>query len=226
MYHIEPLTKKLLWATLACMFLTLLPDALLAQLVQWPLQLQALAGGFTLAALGDFRPWQLLTHPLVDSVWGLVLFAAATLYFFGNQLEAMWGTRRYGLFLLTCALGSGLCVLAIVSAARALGLSGNQPAHGAAGVVYAILFALAYVTPYQEVRLMFPPVTMRMRTMAIVFGVLTFVLGAQAQGLWVQAGFLGGMLVAWLHIRYWRGLPPFRRRPPPAKKKPSHLRVV
>ena len=63
--------------------------------------------------------------------------------------------------------------------------------------------------------------------MSIVFSVINFVVGVNRQGLWTETGFLvGGVLVAWLHIRYWRGLPPFRRRPPPPSKKKSHLRVV
>jgi membrane associated rhomboid family serine protease len=220
----EPLTIKLLWATLACMLLTLLPDELLSWLVQWPLRLGA-TGGFA-EVLGNFMPWQLATHVLVNSMWTLILFVAPTLWFFGGQLESMWGARRYGLFLLASALGSGVIVLVVSSAAVAFGIGGYAPASGAYGMTYAILFALAYITPYQEVRLMLPPVSMQMRTMAIVFGVISFVSGVKFQGLWIHVGFLGGMLVAWLHIRYWRGLPPFGRRPSPPKSKPRHLRSV
>ena len=37
---------------------------------------------------------------------------------------------------------------------------------------------------------------------------------------------LGGMLFGWLVIRYWRGQPPFKRRPPGPPKRPNHLRSV
>jgi membrane associated rhomboid family serine protease len=221
----EPLTIKLLWATLGCLVLTLLPDPVVVRMVLWPLDLRAAAGGDWMAALGNFMPWQLATHLLVDSFWGL-LFVALTLYYFGGQLESMWGTRRYGLFLLACAAGAALIQLAVSSAVLALGWHGEQGAAGSSGVMYGILFALAYIAPYSQVRLLLPPVTMQMRTLVIVFAVVAFVSGVKAQGVWAQFGFLGGMLSAWLHIRYWRGLPPFRRRPPPPTKKKSHLRVV
>lgn len=221
----EPLTVKLLWATLGCLVLTLLPNELALRLVLWPLDLRAAAGGHWMAALGHFMPWQLATHLLVDSLWGLV-FVALTLYYFGGQLESMWGTRRYGLFLLACAGGAALIQLAVSSAVLALGWSGEQGTSGSAGVMYGILFALAYIAPFSDVRLLLPPVTLQMRTLVIVFAVVAFVSGVKAQGVWAQFGFLGGMLSAWLHIRYWRGLPPFRRRPPPPSKKKSHLRVV
>jgi membrane associated rhomboid family serine protease len=220
----EPLTTKLLWACLGSLVLSLLPGALQAHLVLWPLDFNAADAAGPLGVLGNFRPWQLVTHLVINGVWDLI-FIALTLYYFGGQLEAMWGERRYGLFLATCALGAALLQLVVSSAVFALGLAGYQATTGASGVMYAILFALAYVAPYSKVRLLIPPVELEMRTLAIVFSVIAFVMGVKTQGVWSQAGFLGGMLIAWLHIRYWRGEPPFRRRPPPAKKK-THLRAV
>jgi membrane associated rhomboid family serine protease len=222
----EPLTIKLLWATLASLVLSLLPiPGLQPWMAMWPLDVGAGTGGSALDVLGAFRPWQVATHLLLNpSIWSL-LFIALTLYQFGGQLEAMWGQRRYGLFLATCAIGSALLQLAVSTVAVAAGLTAYAPIAGASGVMYAILFALAYVAPYSPVRLLIPPIEMQMRTLAIVFAVVAFVFGVREQGPWAQFGFLGGMLIAWLHIRYWRGEPPFRRRPP-AKKKPTHLRAV
>jgi membrane associated rhomboid family serine protease len=225
-YPREPLTIKLLWATLGCVLLTLLPPAVQAWLVQWPLDLAAVAAGAWGSALGRFMPWQLITHAVVSPSWlTLVLWVAPMLWFSGGQLEAMWGARRYGFFLLSCGLVAAFAVLLVASLARWAG-QGESPAFGFSGPIYGILFALAYIAPYQRVHLMFPPVDMQMRTLSIVFGVLNFVFGVQQQGLWAHLGFLAAIPAAWLHIRYWRGLPPFGRKPPPAKKKPPHLRVV
>ena len=223
----EPLTIKLLWATVACMLLTLLPPAIQLVLVQWPLDFGAAQDSDVLAVLGNFRPWQPVTHVLVNSLWGLILAVAPTLWFFGGQLEGMWGARRYGLFLLAALLGAAAVVLLLTSVALWSGVASAQVASGPSGVMYAILFGLAYINPFQEVRLMLPPVAMQMRTMAIVFSVINFVVGVERHGLWAESGLLvGGVLAAWLHIRYWRGLPPFGRKPPPPAKKKSHLRAV
>ena len=86
----EPLTVKLLWATVACMLLTLLPQPVQLALVQWPLDFAAAQGGSALAVLGNFRPWQLATHVLVNSLLGLILGVAPVLYFFGAPLEGMF----------------------------------------------------------------------------------------------------------------------------------------
>jgi len=66
---------------------------------------------------------------------------------------------------------------------------------------------------------------MSARTLVIVFGVIELLIGVTG----LQTGVahfahLGGMLFGWLLIRYWRGQPPFSRRPPPPKKR--HLRSV
>ena len=223
----EPLTTKLLWATLASLVISLLPiPQVHAWLALWPLDLNAADSASSLAVLGAFMPWQLVTHLLLNpSIWSLI-FIAITLYQFGGQLEAMWGTRRYALFLGTCALGAAVIQLAVSTAAYAAGLTTYMPTAGASGVMYAILFALAYIAPYSPVRLLFPPIEMQMRTLTIVFAVIAFVFGVREQGVWAQFGFLGGMLIAWLHIKYWRGEPPFRRRRPSPPKKKPHLRVV
>jgi membrane associated rhomboid family serine protease len=50
----------------------------------------------------------------------------------------------------------------------------------------------------------------------IVFGVIELVLGVTGTAAGIaHFAHLGGMLFGWLLIRYWRGQPPFKRRPPP-----------
>ncbi|MFT3807524.1 rhomboid family intramembrane serine protease [Arenimonas sp.] len=218
-----PLTVKLLWATLASLVLSLLPQGLVVQLVLWPLNISGVEFGGWMQLTGNFRPWQLFTHLMINSIWDLI-FVALTLLYFGGQLESMWGTRRYGWFLGTCAIGAALLQWLVSTLVFWAGLAPYQPSAGASGLMYAILFALAYLAPYSPVRLLIPPVTMQMRTLAIVFAVIAFVFGVRGQGIWAQFGFLGGMLIAWLHIRYWRGDPPFGRKKP--KKPPPKFRIV
>lgn len=212
------LTLKLLWATLASLLLIALPGAFLERLMLWPLPLGA---GAALGALGSFMPWQLATHLLVNDVFGLI-FIALTVYYFGAMLESAWGARRYGLFLLACAAGSTGLQFVVSTLAFAAGVGGYLPTHGADGVMYGVLFACAYLWPRQEVMLMLPPVPVRMQTLVVVLCVIKFWFGLWGEGLFAQAGFLGGLGAAWLHIRYWRGQPPFGRK----RKPPPKFRVV
>lgn len=215
--YIPPLTKKLLWAVLAIALLPLLlPDALRAQLMLWPFGEDVIvtdpAGG--LLALG-FRPWQLVTHLVVGNGFGQILFLGLTLAFFGAPLEANWGERRYGLYLLACAAGGGLLLALALTAAVQLGWMPKVPAAGPSAVIFGILFAMAYLNPRQRVMLLIPPIPMEMRVLVAVLAGLELLIGVfgSAHGI-AHLGFLGGMLAGWLHIQYWRGEPPFRRRGP------------
>lgn len=207
------LTTRLLWATFASLLLIPLPGAVLTQLVLWPIPVGA---SETMGWLGQFMPWQLVSHLFVNGIFGL-LFIGLTLYYFGTMLESAWGARRYGLFLLACAVGSTLLQLLVSTLAFAAGIAGYAPTAGADGVMYGLLFACAFLWPNQQVMLMLPPVAVRMQTLVLVMCVVKFWFGLWDEGLVRQFGFLGGLAAAWLHIRYWRGQPPFgkKRKPPP-----------
>jgi membrane associated rhomboid family serine protease len=105
------------------------------------------------------------------------------------------------------------------------GLMTYKPSYGADGVMYGILFACAYLYPNERVMLMIPPIPMKMQTLVVVLCALSFGMGIWQNGPFSQFGFLGGMLGAWLHIRYWNGEPPFRKGGKKPAKKPN-LRIV
>jgi membrane associated rhomboid family serine protease len=231
MNSIPPLTFKLLWAALGSFLVSLLPTSILVYLMLWPVGgLASVADGSGNDLFGNFMPWQLVTHLAINP--GLqMIFIGFTLYFFGGQLvERWWGQRRYGLFLLACAAGSTLLQLLVSSLALAAGIGANTPSFGADGVMYGILFACAYIAPEERVMLMIPPIPMKMRTLVVALCALSFGVGIYQHGLLSQFGFLGGLAAAWLHIRYWRGEPPFGKKgpKPPAPKKTNkpNLRIV
>ena len=213
------LTIKLLWATLASLLLSALPEQFLQQLLLWPIPV---GHEDTMGMLGRFMPWQLVTHLLVNPGLLNVLFIGLTVYYFGAMLESAWGARRFGLFLLACAVGSTLLQFGVSTLAFAAGIGPYAATSGADGVMYGILFACAYLWPRQEVMLMIPPIPVRLRTLVIVLCLLKFWFGFWGGGMISQFGFLGGLGAAWLHIRYWRGLPPFSKKKPP----PPKFRIV
>ncbi|KFN49243.1 rhomboid family intramembrane serine protease [Arenimonas composti] len=220
---IPPLTMKLLWAVAAMLILPYaLPPSILVQMVMWPLG-DWVFGVDSGQALPSFMPWQLLTHVLYNPGVGGVLFVGLTLFFFGSALEATWGERRYGLFLLAVVIGGGIIELLVLSICVRAGWTPFHPVTGASAVMYGILFACAYLDPNRRVMLLIPPIPMKMWVLVAVFTALELLFGifGSINGV-AHVGFLGGMLAAWLHIRYWRGQPPFRPRGP---KRPN-LRSV
>ena len=173
------LTVKLLWATLVSLLLLALPAIYRQLLMLWPIP----AGREdTMGMLGQFMPWQLVTHLLVSPDVFDVLFVALTIYYFGAMLESAWGARRYGLFLLACAVGSTLLQFLVSTLAFAAGVGPYAPTSGADGVMYGILFACAYLWPRQEVMLMIPPIPVRMQTLVLVLCLIKFWFGLWGSG--------------------------------------------
>src|SRR5918993_3839156 len=93
------------------------------------------------------------------------------------------------------------------------------PTVGASGGVFGLLLAYGLLFPHERVMLLLPPVEMSARTLVIVFGVISLLMGVTgtAQGI-AHFAHLGGMLFGWLLLRYWRGQPPFNKRRPPGPR--------
>ena len=87
--------------------------------------------------------WQLVTYLFLHSGFFHILFNMLALWFFGKDLEDIWGTRRFLQFYFFCGVGAGLFVV--------LGnyLFGNPliPTVGASGAIYGVLLVCAVMWP-------------------------------------------------------------------------------
>jgi len=209
LYNLPRMTKALLVANIAMYVLQmLLPERALMGLMLWPLDL---SGVLALTPFG-FGPWQLLSYGFLHGGIAHLLFNMLALVMFGAPLEQTWGERRFLSYFLVCVAGAGLCQLLVVT--WNLQNAGTLvPTLGASGGVFGLLLAYGLLFPNQRVMLLFPPIPMKARTLVIVYGVISLLLGVTG----TQSGIahfahLGGMLFGWLMIRYWRGQPPFNRR--------------
>ena len=79
------------------------------------------------------------------------------------------------------------------------------PTVGASGGVFGVLLAYAMVFPRRTVMLLIPPIPLPARVFVLLYGALELYLGVTgtAQGV-AHFAHLGGMLGAWLLLRYWR----------------------
>lgn len=206
--NLPPVTKALLIANgLVFLLEYIVGIQVLAPFMLWPLQ-----AGDALPGVG-FMPWQLLTYGFLHDPNGIahLLFNMLALLMFGAPLEYTWGNRRFLTYYLVCVAGAGLCQLVVTSWMAAQG-GGIGPTLGASGGVFGLLLAYGMLFPNQRVMLLIPPIPMKARTLAIIYGTIELLLGFTG----LQPGVahfahLGGMLFGWLLINYWRGKPPFGR---------------
>jgi membrane associated rhomboid family serine protease len=148
-----------------------------------------------------FMPWQLLTYGFLHGNLTHIAFNMFGLWMFGQDLERLWGPKRFLTYFLVCVVGAGFVQLLVA------GFQGGlYPTVGASGGLFGILLAYGLTFPNRIVVPLFPPIPMRAITFVVVFGLLELYLGVSgsAPGI-ANFAHLGGMLFGFLMLRYWRG---------------------
>lgn len=196
---IPPITKWLLIINVAAFFLEdLLRLATGVSFQAW-LALWPLANGFL--------PWQVVTYAFLHGDIVHLLFNMFALWMFGSELERLWGEQRYIRFYAASVLAAAATQLVVTAA------SGSPfPTVGASGGVYGLLLGFGMMFPNRQIMLLIPPIPMKAKVYVVIFGALELWLGLRVSDGVAHFAHLGGMLGAFLMIRYWRGQPPFQRR--------------
>jgi len=213
-----PITRLLLIVCTVTLFASQIP-ALWMLMGQW-LALHPVLSGFW--------PWQVLTFPIVHVSVLNWLFNMMMLYYFGSELEGIWGERRYIQFVLASALMAAAVYLLLTLLPPLLGWA--MPASAlfdSSSVAFGILLAVGILFPHRPIRLFFVlEVTQRVAAW-IFFGISVFLmLGdfANGSGAWARdLAQLSGALGGYLMILYWRWRPPsFKRKKPPTQIRRVH----
>src|SRR5262245_35795734 len=151
--------------------------------------------------------WRLTTNAFCHDRFGLfhILFNMLFLYWFGREVEGIYGSREFVLFYLTAATVSGLASLGLD-----LALGTTRIALGASGAVLAVtmLFTLHY--PRHEILLFFIiPIQMRwLMALFVIWDLHPLLLMLSGDDIRTgigHAAHLGGLLFGFLYFRFqWR----------------------
>lgn len=198
-----PVTQTLLILNIAIYIAqSMLGDTLIAYFALWPL---------TTGPIGTpgFELWQLVTYSLLHANLLHLFVNMYALYMFGGDLERLWGPRRYLNLYVASVIMAGITQL-VVS-----GMAGMPPypTVGASGGVFGLLLAFAMYFPRRVIMLLIPPVPLPAWLFATLYAMLELYLGVTGtqEGV-AHFAHLGGMLGAWIMIRFWRRQPPFSAR--------------
>ena len=155
-----------------------------------------------------FRLWQPITHMFMHGgVWH-IFFNMYTLLIFGVVVERVLGSKRFLLFYFICGLGAAAMHLAVtwyqLSHGGSVSLLG-VPMLGASGAIYGVLIAYAMFYPDSVLTLIFPPVSLKAKWFILIFAGIELFTGifGTMDGI-AHFAHLGGMLVGWLLIMYWK----------------------
>lgn len=159
-------------------------------------------GAFTVqTAVFEFRVWEFFTFQFLHGSLGHVLFNCIGLYFFGPWMERWWGSVKFLIFYLLCG-AAGAAFFTLLTFARILPGEGHYLIGASAGI-YGIFIGAAVIAPNLRVMLIFPPIELSIRQlaiglMAISVGAIAFGIGGNEGG---DAGHLGGAILGFVLMR-------------------------
>lgn len=178
------------------------------------------SGAFTItSALAERRYWEFITFQFLHAHLGHVAFNSIGLFFFGPWMERWWGSAKFMVFYLLCGAGGAFFYMILVGVgilpqSILVGMKDGGferfpmtmvPLVGASAGIYGILIGVAVIAPAMRVSLLFPPVTLTMRNLALILLAISTVLilfkiGGNEGG---EAGHLGGAIMGFVLMRFW-----------------------
>lgn len=157
--------------------------------------------------------WRLLTFQFLHANITHLFFNMLGLYMFGGMVEQHLGKKRYLAFYLTTGIAGGVAYLLLNVAGMAAarfgirvpGLLYNDTTVqlvGASAGVFGVIMACAYISPNAVVQLLFPPIPLKLRTMAYLYvGIAAATLLFNGKNAGGEAGHLGGAIAGFILIR-------------------------
>ena len=134
--------------------------------------------------------WRLVTYQFVHGDFMHIFFNMLMLYFFGPQLEARWGTKKFLIFYLSCGIVGGLSYILLVS----FNLLKVGFLLGASGSILGLLGAVTILNPKAKVYIYFVlPIPLYVLSSVYLF---LYVMNISSQGTNAggDAAHLGGLL--------------------------------
>jgi membrane associated rhomboid family serine protease len=188
--RLPPCVKGLIIANVAVFILQLLPGGI-GNLVT------GIGAMNPVAAFGRLQLWRLVTYMFLHSPDMIfhILFNMLSLWWFGVELEDLWGKRKFLIFYFVCGVGSGLFTLFY------LFVNPYVIVIGASGAVLGLLTAYAFYYPQRQV-LFFGIFPMKMRTLVIGYAAISIFFSISGGGGNVShIVHLGGIAVAYIYLK-------------------------
>ncbi len=168
-----------------------------------------------------FHWWQVVTHMFMHGGFWHIFFNMYTLLIFGCVVEQILGARKFLLFYFICGFGAVALHLGVeylqmqsfMNGAAAGNTAAIQqieaikytPTVGASGAIYGVLMGYAMLFPESKMTLLFPPITLSAKWMVVIFAAIELLTGVTGMSAGIaHFAHLGGMLIGWLMILWWR----------------------
>jgi membrane associated rhomboid family serine protease len=159
-------------------------------------------------ALGELQLWRFISFQFLHAGIEHIFFNMLALYFFGPLVESYLGARRYVAFYLLCGCAGGLGYI-VLSTIGLLISNPFVPLIGASAGIFGVLVAAAMIAPDATVLLIFPPIPIKLKTLAWIFiGIAVYTVFSQGHNAGGEAAHLGGAVAGYLLIQFPQVLRP------------------
>src|ERR1041385_2376976 len=117
-------------------------------------------------AIDDLQLWRFVSFQFLHANLAHLFGNMLSLYLFGPIVESYLGRVRYLAFYLVCGVAGALSYLILFKTAHLVTYP-TTPLVGASAGIFGVLVAAAYLAPDVRVMLLWPPIPMKLRYMAI-----------------------------------------------------------
>jgi membrane associated rhomboid family serine protease len=141
--------------------------------------------------------WRLVTYLFIHAniFWHLV-FNMFGLWMFGPSIERQIGTAKFIFYYFLTGIGGALCSVFI-----------NPNSHmyilGCSASILGLVVAFAVLFPDAIISMIFPPISMKAKHFAIVFGAIQVLMIFESQSGISWATHIGGIGIGYIYIRYF-----------------------
>jgi membrane associated rhomboid family serine protease len=157
-------------------------------------------------AIRELEIWRFITFQFIHADFAHLFGNMLGLFVFGRMIEEFLGRRRFLAFYLLCGCTGPIAYL-LLQRLQLLVYHPDTPLVGASAGVFGVLAAGATLAPALMVQLIFPPMPIRLRTLAFVLmGVAIASILLRWQNAGGEAAHLGGMALGYWLIRHPRYL--------------------
>jgi membrane associated rhomboid family serine protease len=139
--------------------------------------------------------WQLATYLFLHGGFMHILFNMLALWFFGKDLEDVWGTRRFMQFYFFCGIGAGV----VVVLANYLFGNPNGATIGASGAIYGILLVCAVMWPDRIIIFYIFPI--KLKYFVMILGAIAFFSVRDLNSGVSDIAHLSGMLFGYVFLK-------------------------
>jgi membrane associated rhomboid family serine protease len=152
-------------------------------------------------AFHHLQLWRLITCSFLHASPEHLGFNMIALWAFGPFVETVLRPRRYLAFYLFCGLG-GILGYLLLWRLQFLDVTSQTALVGASANIFGVMIAGARLSPNRIIRLMWPPVQLRLITLGwILIGLAVLKIASRSDNAGGEAAHLGGAFVGYVLIK-------------------------